>query len=558
VTRERRATWWILAVAAAIPAIVSGILAAHRGWATTIDNPIIAVRAHDALTRHPPLVGMYITLTTITHSSTRLHHLGPLPFWLFAIPVRAGGPSGVGLVFGASAINALAAAASVWVAHRLGGLRLATVVTVGVALLAWSLGGQVLHDPWTPHIALFPFLLFLLAAAATANGDVWLLPLVAFTGSYVVQAHATYVVPVALTAVWVVVGLVLRLRARTGEEGLFAKGVRALIVTGVVVVGCWIAPLFDQLFRSHNATKVAAAAMKSYPRNGAGVAWRDLVHATSIPPVWLEPFTGVIKIDTSPGWFETLTALLVIVALGLATWWAWTRRSWTHITLCMTAIVAGAGAFVASTTAPVDYHWTEFLYPRRLWWIVGVFVWVALAHTAVSLAAARWPGKWERSDVFAIGVGVGAIVVAMIAVWPRLGPAQDYGSAGFGPVRDLGAATAGALHGDGPWELRTEGDFAQSVVGPGVASELILRGKPVVVPDANFPDLGGPHFAKPDHPPAQQVLVVSGPKAGEPIPGYTLVGHWDPATAPEPYRSYKQTLIVVPLDPVAVYVSTPT
>src|SRR5689334_4498106 len=150
--------WWVLAVAAAVPAIVSGALAAHRGWATTIDNPIIAVRAHDVLTKHPPLVGMYITLTTITNSSTRLHHLGPLPFWLFAIPVRAGGPSGVGLVFGASAINAIAAFASVWVAQRLGGLRLATIVTVGAALLAWSLGGQVLHDPWTPHIALFPFL----------------------------------------------------------------------------------------------------------------------------------------------------------------------------------------------------------------------------------------------------------------------------------------------------------------------------------------------------------------------------------------------------------------
>jgi hypothetical protein len=557
VTRASRVPWWILALAAAIPPIVSGVLAAHRGWATTIDNPIIAVRAHDALTRHPPLVGMYITLTTITNSPTRLHHLGPLPFWLFAVPVRAGGPSGVGLVFGASAINALAAAGSVWVAHRLGGLRLATIVTVGAALLAWSLGGQVLHDPWTPHIALFPFLFFLLAAAATANGDVWLLPLAAFTASFVVQAHATYVVPVALAGVWLVVGLVLRLRARKGEDGLRAKVIRSLIVAGAVLVVCWIGPLFDQLFRSHNTTKVAGAVMKSYPRNGFGVAWRDLVHATSIPPVWLEPFTGVIKIDTSPGWFETLTSLLVLGALGGATWWAWSRQSWTHITLCMTAIAAGVGAFMASASAPVDYHWTEFLYPRRLWWIVGVFVWIALAHTALSLAAVRGPRKWERSDALAIGVGVGAIVIAMIAVWPRLGPAQDYGSAGFGPVRDLGAAVANELHGDGPWELRTHGDFAQSVVGPGVASDLILRGKPVLVPDTNFPDLGRPHFVEPDHPPAHQVLIVSGPQAGEPIPGYTMVGRWDPATAPEPYRSYHQTLLVVPLDPVAAYVSTP-
>jgi len=63
---------------------------------------------------------------------------------------------------------------------------------------------------------------------------------------------------------------------------------------------------------------------------------------------------------------------------------------------------------------------------------------------------------------------------------------------------------------------------------------------------------------KPDDPPTKRVLLVSGPQAGRPIPGYTLVGRWDPATAPEPYRSYHQTLLVVPLDPVAAYVSTPT
>ena len=148
--------------------------------------------------------------------------------------------------------------------------------------------------------------------------------------------------------------------------------------------------------------------------------------------------------------------------------------------------------------------------------------------------------------------------IALVAVWPRLGAAQDYGSAGFGPVRELGAATAHAMHGAGPWELRTEGEFASSVVGPGVASELVMRGKPLLVVDSNFPDLGSPHFVDPKHQPSDRVLLVSGPRAGEPRPGYTLVARWDPATAPEPYRSYHQTLLVVPLDPVAAYVSFAT
>jgi hypothetical protein len=104
--------------------------------------------------------------------------------------------------------------------------------------------------------------------------------------------------------------------------------------------------------------------------------------------------------------------------------------------------------------------------------------------------------------------------------------------------------------------LRSVGDFAQGVVGPGIAGELILRGKPVVVADSNFPDLGSEHFVDKTHPPTKRILVVSGPDAGTPMPGYRLVAQYDPATAPEPYRSYHQTLLVVPPGPVAVYVST--
>lgn len=556
--RRRVASWWwVLPIAAAVPPIVSSVLAAHGGWTTTIDNAVIAVRARDSLGTHPPLVGIYFSLTVFARSSTRLHHLGPLQFWMLALPLRIGGPNALGLVFGAAAVNGLAAAGSVWVAHRLAGLRLAALTTGAVALLAWSLGGQVLHDPWNPHLALFPFFFFLVAASAVAAGDVGLLPLTVFAASFVLQTHSSYLTPVGLAVIWMVVGLVLALRAEAGRDAVRRRAMRPLIATGVVLVVVWIGPILDQLFGSHNATKVVGAALTGdFERVGFASAWRDLVHATSLPPIWLEPFTGVIKPGTSPDGFAILTSALVLAALVAATGWAWARRSRSHLALCTTAVAAAVGGLLTASSSPVDYYSAGFLYPRRIWWVVGAFVWVALVHTVASLAAALRPDRASRSDVPAVAFGLAAIAVALIAVWPRLGPAEDYGSGGFGAVRALGPPTARALRGQGPWELRSVGGFAEGVVGPGVASQLVLRGRHVVVADANFPDLGPRHSVDPDRPPRGTVLVVSGADAGEPMSGYSLVDRWDPATEREPYRSYRQTLLVIPIEPVAVYVST--
>ena len=83
---------------------------------------------------------------------------------------------------------------------------------------------------------------------------------------------------------------------------------------------------------------------------------------------------------------------------------------------------------------------------------------------------------------------------------------------------------------------------------------MILRGVPVRVADADYPDFGSPHVLHGK--PSGTVLVVSGPKAGANVPGYELVARWDPATATEPYRSYRQTLLLIPIEPVAVYRST--
>ena len=186
-------------------------------------------------------------------------------------------------------------------------------------------------------------------------------------------------------------------------------------------------------------------------------------------------------------------------------------------------------------------------------------VWVALASSAVDVVRARRaaPSPGVRARDSAVASGLVAVAISLVAVAPRLGPAQDYGSAGFGPVRTLGSALAPAVRGAGPWEVRSEGgDSRRGVVGAGVVSELVLRGRDAVVADAAYPDFGSPHVVQRNHPPAGTVLVVSGPGAGRPtarLPPGRPVGSGDRTLAA--YRDYHQTLLVVPIEPVAAYVS---
>jgi hypothetical protein len=565
----------VLAVAAAAPALISGVRAVTGGWAPVIDNSAIQVRTHDVFHGHLPLVGFYTTFTTAAHSSSRLHHLGPLEYWLAAIPASLFGPNGLGLVATAALVNALAAAGMVWIGHRLGGPRLAALVAFAAGVLAWSLGGQVLHDPLNAELVVFPFAFLLIAVWCLATGDAWMLPVVVFAASLVAELHLSYVGSALFVTVWGVVGLVLaRRRADTTTiRGVERRGSLRwpLIAAVVVALACWSGPIADQIGGSGNMSGLLHALLGgNYATEGVTAAWHGLVHATSLPPVWLTPVTAVVSPDRSPSVIATLTSIAVLLALVIATAWAWMTKTRRVATAGTTALVACLGAFLGTTRTPSASLYNEVVYARRLWWPVGVFVWMTLAYAAVVFAWQRWghyvrdrapsPSRWptpRRLDVLSAGAAiVGVAVIGVIAAWPRLGPAQDYGSGGYGAVRALSPQVSAALPRNGPWLVEWRGDLASYVVGPGVASELIVRGKPVLVHDAAFPDFGAAHMLRRDQQPVGRVVVVSGADVDRVPSGYRLVARWDPNQQGEPYRSYRQTMFVVPLGPVAVYMST--
>lgn len=558
----------VLAVAAAVPALLSGVLAVSGKWAAVIDNAVIAVRTHDVFSAHPPLLGQYTTLTVAAHAHHRLYHLGPLEYWLLSPFARAGGPSAAGLVVGASVVNAVAAAGIVWLAHRLGGLRLAAIAAAAAAVFSWSLGGQVLHDPWNPHIALLPLAFLMMAAWSLAVGDLWVLPPAAFAASFVVQAYLPFVLVSGVLVLWGVAALAVSLRRRRDESRgddwyrLRRRATRATTAAAAVTVACWSGPIVDQIAGRGNVTAVFGAGLGGgYPKLGVGVAWHQLVNATTVPPVWFHPVTAIVKADPSTSGIAIGLSMLVLLALVALTAWAWSARITGVAAAGTTALLALIGAFATTASAPTTYL-PEWVYPRRIWWIAGVFVWIALAYGATALLT-RVSGVRTSAGPLANGVlpalcGVIVIVVATIATWPRLGPAQDYGSAGFGAVRTLGADTSAALHPGGAWLVESRGLLAMSMVGPGVASELVFRGHKILVRDSNFPDFGSSHVLHRGTHVDGTLVVISGPEAATPPAGYRLVAHWDPATDGLPYRRYHQTMLVIPVSPVSIYLTRGT
>ena len=76
------------------------------------------------------------------------------------------------------------------------------IILLLVAVMIASLGGDLLADPFNPHLGLLPLLLFLVAACGVTAGRWQHLAVAVAAGSFAAQVHNGYVpVVVAVSAV---------------------------------------------------------------------------------------------------------------------------------------------------------------------------------------------------------------------------------------------------------------------------------------------------------------------------------------------------------------------
>jgi hypothetical protein len=376
--------------------IVATVKAVREGWIPTADRAIIATRAYDVFTSHTPLVGQYSLAGEVTGRVT--HSLGPMLFWLLALPARFGSPASMTWTMGA--LNTLAIVGVVALARRRGGVVLMFAAAVAVALMCQSLAAEALHDVWNPSAGLFPFTLLIFLCWSLACGEHRLLPLTALVASFVMQAHLMYLPP---TLGLLAVGLAgLALPPRPRGRSLARWGAAALAVLAV----CWSAPVVDQLVeRPGNFTLVVQAATMRRATLGGTVGWHAVVRAVGWQPWWLHVPKSRwerkydVRATPSSSTVRSCIALLGALLLALLIGAVRRRRDVASGALIGFVLCAALADLAASTPTP---RLLSATLGYTMWWgsQVGMWVWLLLAWSG--WLAVLWAlGVLARADVLA-------------------------------------------------------------------------------------------------------------------------------------------------------------
>ena len=384
---------WVTAAWAAVvvPIVVAAVRAVANHWLPIGDNALFQIRARDVGTSHHPWLGTWSSASV--DAGRDLNHPGPILFDLLALPVRVfGGRAGVAL--GTAAVNVVAVTLVAVMARRAGGRGGALAALAATAWMAYTMGSELLFDPWNPHVLILPCCAMLVAAWATAVGARGGLPVLLGVASFCLQVHlsyATLVVGLPLVAL----GVRLALGRRDGHGGATTLRRTVRPASWIVLAVLWAQPLWDQFFRDGNLLALASAGGGDGQRVGGSLGMR-IAGAVWWQPPWSarSRFIDAIPI-TFYGPDGTLSSVpvtrvvpalgllgLVAVAVGLCIRLAWRRGDRPAFTLL--AVLVGA-ELVGIATVVIMPLGALGLSPHQMRWL-----WPISAFTVAACAFTVW------------------------------------------------------------------------------------------------------------------------------------------------------------------------
>ncbi len=468
-----------LAVALA-PIVLATVRAIHRGWLPVGDNGQMYVRTTDVFSRSPPLLGIW-SFGSVTAKEI-YSHPGPLLYDFFAIPTKLFGP--VGMAVAVALLNGAALVGIAFVGRRLGGTLLAAVAVAGGATLCWTMGNELLIDPWTPNSLLVLFLLFLMLIWASSSGDLIAFPLAIGVGSFLLETNLSYGLLVLVLWVWAAAGLFLHLRRTRGAEAetwpaLRLRAVRTGIVATVVFVVCWTQPIIEQFTSKGdgNLTRIVEGLPMIKHTLGLSDALRLVGGVAAVPPWWLRPS----MVQLYQGLPSLPVALLCLaVPAALLAWYARNaRRRGDRVVSAavVTAAISLVLGIITTSRSPVygtnlQAYQTRFLWPLAAF--LAIVVVVGLIRRVVGVDSPR-----TLVGLFALAT----LLVTLLNLPFSSSDDKTHAAGWTMPIAaDLGRQLKG-LKGDAPllvhWD-RTEQYVYQFYV-TGLLVELRRRNVPFVV-----------------------------------------------------------------------------
>ena len=399
---------YVMAAGLSVVIVVSMVRGLAGGFVAMADDSAIAVGARDVLTPRNPLVGMG---TSASFPGDEFNHPGPMLYQLLALPVRLFGDS-AGIAIGAAVTNVVAVVLIAVICVRLVGHQAASVVLAAVCAVAWVMGSEVLYSAWNPNIAILPFLLFVVAMWAIACGRVRYVPVAVLAGSFCVQAHLGFAIPVVgAMAAGAFAAWRWPINRVSGRQWR-----RWLTVGGLIGIACWALPLWEQFTAAGrgNVSRIVASARQA----DETVGWRAFtVLADALAPTsWWRPsldeawiLSGDSNLPSAPVTALVLVAAAVVVTACLLEARRVRRRSPSRLVVVVAAVMLGGVASLA--TRPPQFGVAVGAHTMR-------WIWPAVAMLIAATVLAALPRRW-RGHAAAVGTAIG--VLALVLTLPTHG-----------------------------------------------------------------------------------------------------------------------------------------
>jgi len=514
--------------------VVGNVVQAWRhGWVLEGDNAAIAINTFDTIHGHFRMVGVHSSAVTYAGIGD-FYHPGPMLYWVSAVPAGLFDWGPAGFLFVAALINCASLIGVAVFVRRRAGDRVATVVTAAGALLVWSLGTEIPHDVWNPHIAVLPWFLALVLFWSVLEGDRAALVVLAFVVSFSVQDHFSYLPLVGPLVVGVAVTIGLRLwRQRRADPAAWASDRRSWARSGlaalVVLTLCWLPVLIQQLTGDpKNISQLVRFVRAGSPRGrqGASFALGRFFGFLGSRPLWLDRQVDFDAVMRDPSLLDVVVSVVVVGAAAGLCWYHLFRGRRTIgrlLALCLASIVL---LFVSTVSLPKEI--SSALPPNYMpWWPVCLMTLVGIAWGALALTRPSWR---RPVPLIAIVVALAFTVTTVVST----DPAGDRSIWAFPAIRALNEQVRAKLPNIGPYYVADQGGMAFLSLANPLILDLARHGYDVRVPAYREPSLGTFRSVDRRHL-AGIVLVASGPTAVNPPTGATVlarvpVGVGTPAT----------------------------
>ena len=395
----------LLVLLLALPLVVALVALHEPRWYPTVDDAQTELRVRDVWTENPPLTGLGGRIGVF--GPDQGSHPGPLSFWSLSIFYRLLGADSWALQAATAALHVIAMGLALWMARRRGGLPLLVGVAAVLAVLAQAYGAYALTTPWNPYMPMLWWFLFVLGVWSLLCGDLAVLPVAVFAGSFCMQTHISYLGLVSalagLSTLAVGAWLFIRWRDREARR-------RCLVLIGLgVALGAvlWFPPVAEQITKSQGGNFGEIAEHFSDPPEeplglGEGL---DLVLANldpwdllTEPAIDDRPFLGG---PTGPG---VLLLAAWAAAVLVAGWLRHRTLLRLHLLLAGVLVVA-----VVSTSRIFGAPWTYL----ALWtWSICALLVLATAWSACALVARLAPEASRPRLAKGVLVGAAALFVA--------------------------------------------------------------------------------------------------------------------------------------------------